>query len=1119
MRGVDPHGAFPVVSSLMGQTDDSSISPSRLDEVLAEYLQRIDNGELIDHAAFIAAHPNLADELRKFVSLIQAVDRVVADGDQVTSDFTDRRLSATIEMTPAEAEASAAQSKAEYHCTTSSQERFRKIRSHAVGGLGEVYLAHDEQLNRVVALKELQRQHSGDPAKQARVLLEGEVTGSLEHPGIVPVYAMGQREAGEPFYVMRFIRGESLRKAIREFHRTAERRAAFSRGSLEFRNLLHRFIAVCNAVAYAHDRGVLHRDLKPENVMLGKFGETLTVDWGMARVIGTPEREEHTEISLIGKYSPRLSTVTQEGSALGTPAYMSPEVAAGKLDSVGPACDVFSLGATLYCLLTNRPPLHAESLPELLLKAERCDFPSSRELNRNVPRALDAICCRAMALEPANRYKSALDLAGDVERWLADERVLAYREPWPERLVRWARRHRSWAMAGVAATVCVTVISVIAAGLINRARREAIALADQNAALAEREKAARKAAVEKFAESRRTVDTWLTGFTSAVSYYPGVADFSTRMLQQAAESYRQFAAETSEDADLELERGRTLVRLSDLQRDLLRPAEASESLDHAEKLLSALPSRGIEQATIYLEVATVNLRQGLLAADAGDSATAAQKYGLARQRLEACANVADSQRRVLCLIDVLTADGSRFVQEGKLLDAEKSFTQAIELAAGLVRANPTDLKLIGPLANARVRLGQLQLDRGAAREAASQFEEVSVDWGRVLDLTPDDPEPLQARAAAQVNLGTTQRSLGHYSAEAEAYRAAIRDYNVLRQAIPDAVLYRENIALTQTDLGQLLCETGQAKEAAAVLGQARELLQPLAEAHRDVVRFREEFAVCLDNLGQAQADLDDYVAARDSYTRAISTLTALVTEWPMVTPYRERLAICESHLGELHLHTQQVEAGTKLFRSAIDSLERLLAEQPELASARSALAAAQENLGDALSAQPNGSKTALPEYDVAFATWKQVLERAPMAEYFHRTAWFLTRRSKAMNVESEIAVGFARRAAEASPENGYYLVTLGTTLAVAGKPGEAIGELERARKLKDYDQGREGLIRAQCQQQLGQNKEASASLKTAEEWIREHRPGNLGLQRLLAETRRLVGGTGTPAVAPLMPPN
>ena len=166
--------------------------------------------------------------------------------------------------------------------------RFRILRPHARGGLGEVFVAQDEELHREVALKEIQERHADHPESRARFLLEAEITGGLEHPGIVPVYGLGQYADGRPFYAMRFIKGDSLKDAIERFHKEDARRRAASERSLELRKLLGRFVDVCDAIAYAHSRGVLHRDLKPGNVMLGKYGETLVVDWGLAKPVGGP---------------------------------------------------------------------------------------------------------------------------------------------------------------------------------------------------------------------------------------------------------------------------------------------------------------------------------------------------------------------------------------------------------------------------------------------------------------------------------------------------------------------------------------------------------------------------------------------------------------------------------------------------------------------------------------------------------------------------------------------------------------------------------------------------------------------------------------------------------------
>ena len=165
--------------------------------------------------------------------------------------------------------------------------RFSVLRPYARGGLGQVSVAMDYELNREVALKEIRPEHADHPESRSRFLLEGEVTGRLEDPGVVPVYGMGKDARGRPFYAMRFVKGQSLKEAIQRFHKggngTRRNRGEWNRG---LRALLNRFVAVCNVVSYAHSRGVVHRDLKPSNVLLGPYGETLVVDWGLAKVIG-----------------------------------------------------------------------------------------------------------------------------------------------------------------------------------------------------------------------------------------------------------------------------------------------------------------------------------------------------------------------------------------------------------------------------------------------------------------------------------------------------------------------------------------------------------------------------------------------------------------------------------------------------------------------------------------------------------------------------------------------------------------------------------------------------------------------------------------------------------------
>jgi tRNA A-37 threonylcarbamoyl transferase component Bud32 len=364
--------------------------------------------------------------------------------------------------------------------------RYHVLRPHDKGGIGEVFVALDEELNREVALKEMQERHAGDAHNRGRFVREAEITGGLEHPGIVPVYGLGQYADGRPYYAMRFIRGETLKDAIARYHRADADRARSP--EFERRALLMRFVAVCNTLAYAHSRGVIHRDLKPANIMLGQYGETLVVDWGMAKTVAEPGKGADTsaEPALVPRLADSLQT--QAGSALGTPVYMSPEQAAGRLDLLGPASDIYSLGATLYTLLTGRPPITGQDAAEVLQKVQRGEWLPVRQVKPDVPPALAAICHKAMALEPAARYGTALALAGDLEHWLADEPVAAYRESWAARSRRWMRRHRT--LVSTALGVLLVALVGLAVGLIvvSDAQRQ--------------EKAARQTAEDKEREAR-----------------------------------------------------------------------------------------------------------------------------------------------------------------------------------------------------------------------------------------------------------------------------------------------------------------------------------------------------------------------------------------------------------------------------------------------------------------------------------------------------------------------------------------------------------------------------------------------------------------------------------------
>ena len=253
--------------------------------------------------------------------------------------------------------------------------RYTLTRVHAEGGLGKIWIAHDGDLNRDVALKEIKSTTVPSPESWRRFLKEAQITGQLEHPNIVPVYELARRkEDDQPFYTMRFLRGQTLRHAIAEFHR---RRAGKPAHRLELqRQLLEPFVKVCEAVGYAHSRGVIHRDLKPENVVLGGHGEVIVLDWGLAKIVGQADEAGATAREPGISVSAEAETKQTVGP-VGTPAYMAPEQVAADNPLIDTRTDIYGLGAILFEILTASPPATASTVGEVFSKIQAGNLPKA----------------------------------------------------------------------------------------------------------------------------------------------------------------------------------------------------------------------------------------------------------------------------------------------------------------------------------------------------------------------------------------------------------------------------------------------------------------------------------------------------------------------------------------------------------------------------------------------------------------------------------------------------------------------------------------------------------------------------------------------------------------------
>jgi WD40 repeat protein/tRNA A-37 threonylcarbamoyl transferase component Bud32 len=387
-----------------------------LEEVLGEYMERLDRGEAVDQEHLLARHPELAEELRSYFAASEEVERLgrQAGGGSLTEPFP-----------PAAAEEALLADG-----TVGRVGDYELLGQIGEGGMGVIYKARQVSLQRLVALKMIRADRLASPADERRFRSEAEAAASLDHPHIVPIYEVGEHH-GQPYFSLKLIEGGSLAQQLPRL--AADMPAAV--GVLA---------VVARAVHYAHQRGLLHRDLKPANILLDAEGRPHVTDFGLAKRL-RPRPDE--------------TSLTQQGMIVGTPNYMAPEQAASAR-AVSTSADVYSLGAILYELLTGRPPFRAETPLDTLVQLLEREPAPPRCLNRRADRDLETVCLKCLHKEPAKRYASAEQLADDLERWLRGEPILARPVGRRERVLKWARRRPH--LAALAAMLLLALLAGIA---------------------------------------------------------------------------------------------------------------------------------------------------------------------------------------------------------------------------------------------------------------------------------------------------------------------------------------------------------------------------------------------------------------------------------------------------------------------------------------------------------------------------------------------------------------------------------------------------------------------------------------------------------------------------------
>jgi serine/threonine-protein kinase len=805
------------------------------------------------------------------------------------------------------------------------EQRFEVIRPHAKGGIGQVWVARDRELQREVALKEIQPRFAERNDQRARFLLEAEITGNLEHPGIVPVYSLGSNADGRPYYAMRFIRGDSLSVAIKQFHKTRQEQQTSKRGKrigspwgVEFQQLLRRFLDVCDAMEYAHSRGVIHRDLKPGNIMLGPYGETLVVDWGLAKVIGKSDIVPvHVESGAGGDFDQGTAGATangagetQPGTTIGTPSYMSPEQACGDLDQLGPASDVYSLGATLYELLTGTFPFPGEKPSEIIAKVKKGELNPPRALVPSIPPPLEAICLKAMAFRPEQRYQSARELALDLEHWIADEPVAASPDRRLQKLSRWLRRHRTWTYAAAAALVGITVVATVAVVVVEGSRRS--------------EAEARKEAEANFNMAQQAVEEYLTNVSENTLLKEqdslDIGSLRKDLLQTALKYYEQFVNQRSHDPQLRKDLANAHYRVGEIAKEIDSPTEALRAYRSALSLWDQLVKEDPESPELQYGRALTFLAMAGQQSKLDQFQDALAALTQARPALEGLTarfpTVATYQSRLSsCYRDIGVIQSRLEIADGGLGLLER----ARNIQRRVVERNPEQVEFLRSMAEVMNSLGFVYYYQGNYSAAQKSFEEVQAICSKLLDRVTIGPKPIRYQellalgsyntANIQVRNKETRRAL-------ESYERALKYWLSLVQSHPSIGRFRESLGTTYRELASVQQQEHLDSQALESIRRSQQIYQELVQSQPDRPELHFELGRTLNFIGLLYDEAKQNLRAIPPLLEAIAEQKRAIAISSSLREYKFFLSYYLENLGEQYVDLGQVERGMPYYRDS-----------------------------------------------------------------------------------------------------------------------------------------------------------------------------------------------------------
>lgn len=830
-----------------------------LADILERYLADLERGAAPDRATFLGEHAELADELRPY---LDSLDKLHV----ATQDLRTMRT-----LGGKEASEPAAKQIGEY----------KIVREIGRGGMGVVYEAHQESLNRRVALKILPFAAVLDQRQIARFRNEAQSAAQLHHPHIVPVFAVGQ-EHGVYYYAMQFIDGKSMEAAIHELRAvsgvtptqgTTRVRGAkdgstttigfnrnsvlSSEGSIRssefFRGVARLGREAAQALQHAHDYGIIHRDVKPSNLMLDLQGKLWVTDFGLARIQND-------------------SGVTLTGDVVGTLRYMSPEQASGNA-LVDARTDVYSLGVTLYELLTLEHAFTGDDRHVVLRRIEQEEPAAPRKLNPAVPLDLETIVLAAMSKSRDERYQSAQALADDLGRFLSGEPALARRPGMLDHATKWARRHQSLVAMAAVCAILVSIVSSVGMLLIAREKTEA----EKSRAQAD---ASFKLAEDSFQKARDMLDRLGVQMADRLVEMPGSEPYRKRLLTDTLAFYRHFIAQAGADPGLQHELALAYFKSGVIEAKLGSSDKAVADYTAAQSLLETLVDDDPKNDKLRSQLALTHNNLAILAAARRDYVEARNRYeqAILMQRqltsdhhgnADYAAQLAESQSNFGMLLDA----------EEDPMGAEAALAEAVSLLRPLV----------------------------TSKNAAPRY-------ARNLSIAANNLSYVLAKSDP--------------TAAERAMREAVKILEQLSAAEPNNNGYQDDLALCYNNLAALLSRTGRASDAIPWHSRAASLQEQLVRRSPSVVRHRSDLAISLNNLGVAYCRAGQVDAAEEPFTQARDLLATLVSDYPNELGYESAYAGLLNNQALALAGIGRHEHAASLYREAISAQRRCYRRAP-----------------------------------------------------------------------------------------------------------------------------------------------------------------------------------------------